>query len=65
MANKIARRSRKNGNWPTSTGILPVWRAGVLACSELFMCRGSAGKMPAGPTAKMAVLRHLRHAVPV
>ena len=27
--------------------------------------QGSAGKMPAGPTAKMAVLRHLCHALPV
>ena len=42
-----------------------VWRAGVLACSELFKCPGSAGKMPAGPSAKMAVLRHLRHALAV
>ena len=31
-----------------------MWRAGVLACSELFTRPGSAGKMPAGPTAKMA-----------
>ena len=42
-----------------------MWRAGVLACSELFTRPGSAGKMPAGPTAKMAVLRHLRDALAV
>jgi len=42
-----------------------VWRAGVLACSELFTRPDSAGKMPASPTARMAVLRHLRHALTI
>jgi hypothetical protein len=35
-----------------STGILPVWQPGVSPGLEFL----SAGRMPAGPTAKMAVL---------
>ena len=39
--------------------------AGGLACSELFTCASSADECPVGLTAKMTVLRHLRHALAV
>ena len=39
--------------------------AGGLVCSELFTCASSADRCPVGLTAKMAVLRHLRHTLAV
>src|SRR5262249_50313983 len=62
MVTETTRTSRAN----RSTGILPVWRAGVLACARSCSTRlHSAGETPAGPPSRDAVLRHCCHALSV